>query len=204
MPVTKLDLSSEKFSFLKPLVDGREMIVEEYNNMVNWHNINNVYCPNWNLMCLQHASEGKTENIKNFPTISNFIDNTPNNILLSFIAISEIDYGDTGFHDEQWTKETGYIRIHIPLINIDGASIIVIEDNGEHITYTYELDNAYQFENPFNGHKPSNFNKDGERRLMLMVDLVDKNINPDINELNLFDKYLIAHQEFTLTDYKIK
>ena len=195
MPVTKLNLLSDKFSFLKPLVDERETIVEEYNMVVNRNSLNHFFISNWELLTLHYAEVGKTDACSYFSTITKFIETLPENIELSFLALSIINQGDTAFHQEYWTNVKGYYRIHIPLLNIDGASIDVIEDDGETHNYTYELGNAYQFKNPYNMHKPSNFNS-GER-LMLMFDLVDKNENPNLSEEELYSKYVIAHQEFT-------
>jgi hypothetical protein len=197
MPVTKLDLST-KFSFLKPLVAGRNNIIDEYdtvNTIVDGKILSHFYLSNWDLMTLHYAEVGMTETCSNFPTITKFIDRLPEHIKLSFLAVSVIRNGDTAFHQEYWTQVKGYHRIHIPILNIDNASIDVIEDDGETHNYTYELGNAYQFENPYNLHKPSNYNDDV--RLMLMLDFVDKNENPNLSEKELYSKYMNAHNEFT-------
>jgi|LWDU01.1.fsa_nt_gi hypothetical protein len=190
MPVSKL-----KLSFIQPLVDGREDIVDEFNSVVGGDYLNHFFISNWNLLTLHYAEVGKTDNCQYFPTVGKFVDNLPDNIEISFLGVSVIKHGDTAFHQEYWTKVKGYYRIHIPLLNIDGASIDVIEDDGETHNYTYELGNAYQFENPYNMHKPSNYNKD--TRLMLMLDFVDTNENPNISVEELYSKYTSAHQEFT-------
>ena len=49
----------------------------------------------------------------------------------------------------------------------------------------------------YNSHKPSNFNSKGTTRSIIMMDIVDINENPNLNDKKLFDKYVGAHGEFT-------
>ena len=195
MPVIEVDVSDNKFGFLKTLVECREEIVNEYNQCIDIDYTTNLFATNWDFVNLFHAKVGATDNLNQFPSISKFIKKVPKNIQISFIALSKIEYGDTGFHDEQWTKQKGYYRIHFPLDNIQGSSIFVVEDNGTTVEYRYELGKVYIFTNPYNSHKPNNFNENGGSRLMLLVDLVDKDENQDLDETELFDSYLAAHRE---------
>lgn len=192
MPLIKLDPNTPKYKYLKPLVGNRLDIVKDYNNMKSDPEIVKHFCiTNWNLLNLYNVRDGIPESISNFPTIEKFINTLPENIELIMICISVMDYGDTVFHAEEWTNEKGYYRIHVPLNVVDGASIIVKEPDGNDVTYTYELDNVYQFENPYDFHKPSNFHKSGETRLLFMMDLIDRNENPDITKEQIAEKYPI-------------
>ena len=192
MPVNKLNLDLPKYSYLKPLVDNRLKIVEEYNEMkTNPEYTNHFFVQNWNLLCLQNIREGVTDNIKNFPVISEFIDNLPDNKKMITLVVSVMKYGDTVWHAEEWTRERGFYRIHIPLNNVEGASIAVEEEGGEVINYTYELGNAYQFANPYDMHKPSNYNESGNTRLLVMIDLIDSDENPEVDDELLQSKYPI-------------
>ena len=192
MPFNKLDMSG-KFSFLKLLVDNRTTIVDEYYRHGDREVLRHFAINNWDLMTLHYAEVGITNEGEYFPTIIKFINNLPDNIKVSFLGISIIRKGTTAFHTEHWTKVNGYYRIHVPLLNIDGASIDVIESDGVTCNYTYELGNVYHYENPYDAHKPSNSHQDD--RLMILLDFVDTNENPDLSVEELYSKYASAHQE---------
>ena len=187
MPVSEVDLTNKKFSFLKPLVDGRNQIVNNYSSVIDNEHISNFHFDHWKLMLLYTAENGNQKDTPNFPIIEKFINELPENIALSTVTISNLKFGDTAFHNEKWTKEDGFCRIQIPLHNFEGSSIFVVEDDGQIIEYFYELDNAYEFENPYNMHKPIHNGKDKSSRLMMLLDFVDTNENPNLSEESLFD-----------------
>ncbi len=203
MPIIKLDLADERFSFLKPLVDRRKIIVDEYNKLVGINTFpgtvneiqdveyNHHYSKkNWKLLSLRNLREGINPLVSQFPTISNFFNKLPKNIELILFDISIMGYGDTIWHKEEWTKQNGFKRIHIPLNIVDGVSIDVSEIDG-FVNWVYEFDNAYQFTNPYNMHKPSNFNKKRITRILLMIDYIDRNETPDITEDEINELYPI-------------
>jgi len=198
MPVIEINTQETKFEYLQYLLDHREQLISEMQSMpLDREHITHYSVPNWSLSFLYVATIGRTKNIKYFPTVSKFIDTLPDNLRFCFIQISSICHGDTRFHKEKWTKEKGYYRFHVPLDNVEGASIIVDEPNEGKVTYTYELGKVYRFENAYNSHKPSNFNSKGTTRSIIMMDIVDINENPKLNDKKLFDKYVGAHGEFT-------
>ena len=197
MPLVKLDLSSEEFSFLKPLVDSREKIVEEHRDMKESDRDHHFALANWSVVLLQCGSD-KFDAMSRFPTISKFSDNLPKKYLLAQMMISEIGYGSTAFHEEKWTELEGFHRIHIPLANFCGCSLDIVEDNDEVVNYTYGMGDVYNFENAYNMHMPSNFNDNGELRLMILLDIVDTDVNPDVDADELLKRYRIGEKEFTL------
>ena len=193
MPVNKLDSS-----FITSLVESRERIVEEYEQVFKTPEyLEHFYLTNWKLLPLYSAEFGTTEEVEFFPSIKKFIEEFPEGLTLCEMAFSVIGYGDTEFHDEQWTRLKGFHRIHIPIKDVDQCSLFIKEDDGITHKYDYEVGNAYEFKNAYNSHKPCNMNENGNTRIFVMFDYIDTNENPDVPDELLFSKASRAKQEFT-------
>ena len=198
MPITKIDVTTDKYSYLNFLIDNKDLLSAEVDNMpTNREHIVNPFIPKWSLSFMYNVNIGKTKNIRFFPVMEKFIDGLPNNIKMCFAMVSSIGSGDTDFHRESWTKEVGYYRFHLPLSDMTGASIIIDEPNVGCVKYGYEVGNIYRFENAYDSHKPSNFNPNGKTRSIIMMDVIDTNENPYIKSEDITQKYIKAHYEFT-------
>ena len=89
MPLTKLNLQSEEFKFLKPLIDCRKEIVEAHRKVKDDGRDHHFCLSNWSVILLQRGKE-KFNNMNNFPSISKFSDSIPDKLKSKSILISRI------------------------------------------------------------------------------------------------------------------
>jgi len=173
MPVSKLNLEDERYSFLKPLFDTKKEYINFYNT-----NLSSKGESNWTMLPLYAAHFKYTPEGNQFNNFKTYINSLPEHITPMLFTFSSIK-GKTNFHEESWTKREGFHRIHIPLRNVENCSLFIKEDDGEK-EYNYTTDHIYEFENPYNFHMPvSNDNSD---RLFILFDYYNLKENPNITE----------------------
>jgi len=187
MPVNKLNLEDERYSFLNLFQQNKDKFIEEYDKSLADKAISE-----WSMIVL-HAGVDYTPNGKKFDVLKECFEKMPKHIQPLSLMFSVIK-GKTAFHQEPWTEKTGFHRIHIPLRNVDKCSLFIREQDNQTIEYKYDTKNIYEFVNPYNEHMPITTG-DGDR-LFILFDYYNKQENPAVSGKDIEEYLYLAETQF--------
>lgn len=187
MPVNKLNLEDENYSFLKPIFNDKKDYINFFDKRLSSKSQSN-----WTMLPLYAAHIKYTPEGNLFNNFKQYINSLPEHIIPMLFTYSLIK-GKTGFHEEHWTKRKGFHRIHIPLRNVENCSLFIKEDDGEK-EYNYTTDHIYEFENPYNFHMP--VSNDNSNRLFVLFDYYNLKENSEITQKTIFEDLSYARKDF--------
>jgi|LWDU01.1.fsa_nt_gi hypothetical protein len=170
MPITELSTDLPTYAFLKEIVDDANAITSAFNSIPAENYISNFAQPDWHILPLYDIETGKYDDIDDFVSISNLIENQPKHFKIIAVGISSIPYGDCVWHNDPATNIDNFVRLQIPISNVEGSLLSIVEDGGQVIDYEWEEGKLYQFENPESLHRPSYYGNKNKRRLLLLID----------------------------------
>jgi len=113
MPVNKLNLEDERYSFLKPIFNDKKYYIDFFDRKLSSKGKHN-----WSQIPLYAAHVKYVGEGKKFNRFREYINSLPEHIIPVVFNYSLIK-GKTAFHEEHWTSTKGFHRIHIPLKNVE-------------------------------------------------------------------------------------